>query len=150
MISPILAQDVALTYPLLDQLLSRLDASNGTSLPLGSVSLESVKNFMLCGHGRVQREKSMTAIARLGPLKLEPGAINQIYSHPLSTMTTTQAERAAGTVRIYISSKSLRYGIITATTEGDDPTGIWLEDSGVVSYHYWQAFPCLSPSAQVH
>jgi acyl-CoA synthetase (AMP-forming)/AMP-acid ligase II len=128
-----LAQDVALTYPLLDQLLSRLDGTNGTSLPLGSVSLESVKNFMICGHGRVQREKSMTAVARLGPLKLDPSAINLIYSHPLAPMATTQAERVVGTVRIYISSKSLRYGLITATTEGDDPTGIWLEDSGVTT-----------------
>ncbi|KAG0219815.1 hypothetical protein B0O80DRAFT_489031 [Mortierella sp. GBAus27b] len=126
------AQDVALTYPLLDQLLARLDGTNG-QLSSQGMSLETVKNLMICGHGRIQMEKSMTAMARLGPLKLEAGAINLVYSHPLNPMVTTQAERAAGTVRIYVSSKNLRYGLVTTTTEGDDPTGIWLEDTGVTT-----------------
>ncbi|KAG0366978.1 hypothetical protein BGZ54_004599 [Gamsiella multidivaricata] len=127
------AQDVALTYPMLDQLLSRLDGTHGASSAPGSVNLESIVNFMLCGHGRVQREKTMTAIGRLGPLKLAPEAINLIYSHPLNPMVTSQMERDAGSIRIHVSSKNLRYGIITPTSEGDDPTGIWLEDVGVTT-----------------
>ncbi|KAF9355344.1 hypothetical protein BGX26_006687 [Mortierella sp. AD094] len=121
------AQDIALTYPMLDQLLSRLDVNQAPS----AISLEYVKNLMICTHGRVQQEKNKTTIGRLGVLKLEREALNLIYSHPLNPMVTSQAERTAGPVRIYASSKSLRYGIISTTSEGDDPTGIWLEDSGV-------------------
>lgn len=76
----------------------------------------------------------MTTIGRLGPLKLEPEALNLIYSHPLNPMVTSQVERAAGPIRIHVSSRNLRYGIVTPTSEGDDPTGIWLEDLGIVSY----------------
>ncbi|KAF9110342.1 DIP2 disco-interacting protein 2 C, partial [Mortierella sp. AM989] len=119
------AQDVALTYPMLDQLLSRLDVSHG------QFSLEHIRNFIICSHGRVQQEKNKTAIGRLGALKLEREALNLIYSHPLNFMVTSQAERAGGPVRIHVSSKNLRYGIVTTTSEGDDPTGIWLEDMGV-------------------
>ncbi|KAF9947186.1 hypothetical protein BGZ72_010800 [Mortierella alpina] len=125
------AQDAALTYPLLDLLLMRLDGSHGP-LNLGSVSLESVKNFMVCGHGRIQREKYTTTIGRLGPLKMEPEALNLIYSHPLNFMVTSQAERATtGPVRIHVSSRHLRFGIVKATSEGDDHTGVWLEDVGI-------------------
>ncbi|KAF9998216.1 DIP2 disco-interacting protein 2 C, partial [Entomortierella chlamydospora] len=121
------ARDVALTYPMLDQLLSRLDVNQAPN----AIFLEYVKNLMVCTHGRAQQEKNKTAIARLGALKLEREALNLIYSHPLNPMVTSQAERAAGPVRIYVSSKSLRFGIVSATSEGDDPTGIWLEDIGV-------------------
>ncbi|KAF8985955.1 hypothetical protein BGZ46_000041 [Entomortierella lignicola] len=121
------AQDVALTYPMLNQLLSRLDLGQAPN----TISLEYVRNFMICSHGRVQQEKNKTAIARLGMLKMEREALNLIYSHPLNPMVTSQAERASGPVRIYVSSKQLRYGIIATTSEGEDPTGIWLEDVGV-------------------
>ncbi|KAF9933585.1 hypothetical protein BGZ67_004194 [Mortierella alpina] len=125
------AQDIALTYPLLDLLLMRLDGSHGP-LNLGSVSLDSVRNFMVCGHGRIQREKYTTTIGRLGPLKMEPEALNLIYSHPLNFMVTSQAERATtGPVRIHVSSRHLRFGIVKATSEGDDHTGVWLEDVGI-------------------
>ncbi|KAG0263655.1 hypothetical protein BG011_008370 [Mortierella polycephala] len=124
------AQDVALTYPLLDQLLLRLDSAHITQAQ-SLVSLESVKNFMVCGHGRIQREKSMTALVRLGHVKLASEALNLVYSHPLNFMATTQAERATGSVRIHVSSRQLRYGIVMPTSEGDDPTGVWLEDTGI-------------------
>ncbi|KAF9190185.1 hypothetical protein BGZ51_008888 [Haplosporangium sp. Z 767] len=124
------AQDVALTYPLLDQLLLRLDSTHAAQAQ-SLVSLESVKNFMVCGHGRIQREKSMTTLARLGHVKLASEALNLVYSHPLNFMVTTQAERATGPVRIHVSSRQLRYGIVMPTSEGDDPTGVWLEDTGI-------------------
>ncbi|KAG0327642.1 hypothetical protein BGZ99_007223 [Dissophora globulifera] len=125
------AQDVVLTYPLLDQLLSRLDGTHGAPPALGAVYLDSVKNFMVCGHGRIQREKNLTMIARLAPLKLEANALNLAYSHPLNPMVTSQVDRAAGAVRIHVSSRSLRTGIVSLTSEGEDPTGIWLEDVGI-------------------
>ncbi|KAI1317649.1 hypothetical protein EDD11_008077 [Mortierella claussenii] len=124
------AQDVALTYPLLDQVLSRLDGTHGPPT-LGSVTLECVKNFMICGHERVQRDKNMTAMMRLGSFKLESEAVNLVYSHPLNPMVTSQVERDAGPIRLHVSSRNLRYGLVTPTSEGDDPTGIWLEDVGV-------------------
>jgi hypothetical protein len=123
-------QDAALTYPLLDQLISRLDGAHG--VPPGTVSLECLRNLMIVGHGRVQRDKNMIAIARLGQFRLEAEALDMVYSHPLNLLATSQAERAAGPVRVHVSSKNLRYGIITPTCEADDLTGMWLEDTGIV------------------
>ncbi|KAF9433948.1 hypothetical protein BGZ76_008786 [Entomortierella beljakovae] len=122
------AQDISLTYPMLDHLLSRLDVTASSI-----VSLEYIKNFVICNHGRVQQEKNKTAIGRLGALKLSREALNVIYSHPLNPMVTSQIERSSGPGRIHISTKSLRHGIIMTTSESDDPTGIWLEDTGVTT-----------------
>jgi hypothetical protein len=36
-------------------------------------------------------------------------------------------------LRLHISLKSLRRGVVEITTEEEDPTGIWIEDSGIVS-----------------
>ncbi|KAK5810007.1 hypothetical protein F5H01DRAFT_415049 [Linnemannia elongata] len=118
------AHDVALTYPLLEQLLQRLDATTSHS----TVSLESIKNFVVCGHERIQR--NALGLNRLNALKLDAASINLVYSHPLNLMVTSQSDRATGPIRIHVSSKQLRYGIISPTTEGDDKTGIWLEDVG--------------------
>ncbi|KAF9107084.1 hypothetical protein BGX29_007446 [Mortierella sp. GBA35] len=118
------AHDVALTYPLLEQVLQRLD----TTTAHGAASLENVRNFVICGNGRIQRK--VLGLNRLGALKLDAASIDLVYSHPLNLMVTSQADRGSGPVRIHVSSKQLRYGIITPTTEGDDPTGIWLEEMG--------------------
>ncbi|KAF9129664.1 hypothetical protein BGW39_003957 [Mortierella sp. 14UC] len=118
------AHDVALTYPQLEQLLQKLDATAFHSV----VSLETVRNFIVCGQGRIQRKA--LGLNRLNVLKLDPTSIDLLYSHPLNLMVTSQSDCAAGPVRIHVSSKQLRHGIIMPTTEGDDPTGIWLEDVG--------------------
>ncbi|KAF9920557.1 hypothetical protein FBU30_009600 [Linnemannia zychae] len=118
------AQDVVLSHQLLEQLLQKLDVI----APHSTASLETVKNFVICGHGRIQRKA--LGLNRLHALKLDPLSIDLVYSHPLNLMVTSQSDRIAGPVRIHVSSKQLRYGIITPTTEGDDPTGIWLEDAG--------------------
>ncbi|KAK3842203.1 MAG: hypothetical protein J3R72DRAFT_368260 [Linnemannia gamsii] len=121
------AHDVALTYPQLEQLLQKLDATTHH----GAACLETVRNFVVCGHGRIQRKA--LGLSRLNALKLDPMAIDLLYSHPLNLMVTSQSDRVAGPVRIHVSSRQLRHGIISPTTEGDDPTGIWLEDVGTVS-----------------
>lgn len=36
-------------------------------------------------------------------------------------------------LRLHLSLKSLRRGVVEITTEEEDPTGIWIEDSGIVS-----------------
>ncbi|KAG0273108.1 hypothetical protein BGZ95_011100 [Linnemannia exigua] len=118
------AHDVALTYPQLEQLLQRLDANTYHN----AACLETVRNFVVCGHGRIQRKA--LGLNRLNALKLDPMTIDLLYSHPLNLMVTSQSDRVAGPVRIHVSSKQLRYGIVSPTTEGDDPTGIWLEDVG--------------------
>ncbi|KAG9067388.1 hypothetical protein KI688_012171 [Linnemannia hyalina] len=114
----------ALTYPLLEQLLQRLDSITSHS----TASLESIKNFVVCGHERVQR--NALGLSRLSALKLDAASVNILYSHSLNLMVTSQSDRATGPIRIHVSSKQLRYGIISPTTEGDDKTGIWLEDVG--------------------
>ncbi|KAF9141798.1 hypothetical protein BGX30_004092 [Mortierella sp. GBA39] len=118
------AHDMALTYPLLEQLLQRLDAITSHS----AASLESIKNFVVCGHERVQR--NALGLGRLSALKLDAASVNLLYSHSLNLMVTSQSDRVTGPIRIHVSSKQLRYGIISPTTEGDDKTGIWLEDVG--------------------
>ncbi|KAG0293330.1 hypothetical protein BGZ96_002985 [Linnemannia gamsii] len=118
------AHDVALTYPLLEQILQRLDATTSHS----AATLESIKNFVICGHGRIQMKA--LGLNRLTSLKLDTASVNLLYSHPLNLMVTSQSDRATGPIRIHVSSTQLRYGIITPTTEGDDQTGIWLEDVG--------------------
>ncbi|KAG0093594.1 hypothetical protein BGZ93_007821, partial [Podila epicladia] len=123
-------QDATLTYPLLEQVLARLDGTQGMPI-LGQVVLDSLKNLVILSHGRTQRDKINTAITRLGQYRLESESMNMIYSHPLNFMVTSQPDRHLGPVRIHVSSRNLRFGIVTATSEVDDPTGIWLEDVGV-------------------
>ena len=91
---------------------------------------------MIVGNGRIQRDKNMIAISRLGQLRMDADALNMVYSHPLNLMVSSQVERAAGPVRVHVSSKNLRYGIITPTNEADDLTGMWLEDTGIVSLNF--------------
>jgi hypothetical protein len=129
-----LAHDVALTYPLLEQILQRLDATTSH----GTATLETIKNFVICGHGRIQRKA--LGLNRLTALKLDATSVSLLYSHPLNLMVTSQSDRATGPIRIHVSSKQLRYGIITPTTEGDDQTGIWLEDVGTVSVLHYRTF----------
>ncbi|KAF8942567.1 hypothetical protein BGZ47_006345 [Haplosporangium gracile] len=118
------AHDVALSYPMWEQLLQRLDTTTSHS----AATLESIKNFVVCGHGRIQRQA--LGLNRLTALKLDAASVNLLYSHPLNLMVTSQSDRTTGPIRIHVSSKQLRYGIISPTTEGDDQTGIWLEDVG--------------------
>ncbi|KAG0357767.1 hypothetical protein BG005_003127 [Podila minutissima] len=127
-------QDATLTYPLLEQVLTRLDGTQGMPI-LGQVVLDSLKNLVILSHGRTQRDKVNTAITRLGQYRMESESMNMIYSHPLNFMVTSQLDRQLGPVRIHVSSRNLRFGIVTATSEVDDPTGIWLEDVGVATMY---------------
>ncbi|KAF9215975.1 hypothetical protein BGZ59_011462 [Podila verticillata] len=127
-------QDATLTYPLLEQVLTRLDGTQGMPV-LGQVVLDSLKNLVVLSHGRTQRDKINTAITRLGHYRMESESMNMIYSHPFNFMTTSQLDRHLGPFRIHVSSRNLRFGIVTATSEVDDPTGIWLEDVGVATMY---------------
>lgn len=131
-------QDATLTYPLLEQVLTRLDGTHGVPI-LGQVVLDSLKNLVVLSHGRTQRDKINTAITRLGHYRMESESMNMIYSHPFNFMATSQLDRHLGPFRIHVSSQNLRFGIVTATSEVDDPTGIWLEDVGVVSLRSFHA-----------
>lgn len=130
--------DATLTYPLLEQVLTRLDGTQGMPI-LGQVVLDSLKSLVVLSHGRTQRDKINTAITRLGHYRMEPESMNMIYSHPFNFMATSQLDRHLGPLRIHVSSRNLRFGIVTATSEADDPTGIWLEDVGVVSIRNFHA-----------
>ncbi|KAG0349618.1 hypothetical protein BG004_000024 [Podila humilis] len=125
-------QDAALTYPLLEQVLMRLDGTQGMPIQ-GQVVLDALKNLVILSHGRTQRDKITTAIARLGQYKMEAESMNMVYSHPLNFMVTSQLDRALGPIRIHVSSRQLRYGIVAVTSEVEDSTGIWLEDVGVAT-----------------
>ncbi|KAG0029987.1 hypothetical protein BGZ81_003203 [Podila clonocystis] len=127
-------QDATLTYPLLEQVLARLDGTQGMPI-VGQVILDSLKNLVVLSHGRTQRDKINTAITRLGQYRMESESMNMLYSHPLNFMVTSQLDRHLGPIRIHVSSRNLRFGIVTATSEVDDPTGIWLEDVGVATMY---------------
>lgn len=48
-------------------------------------------------------------------------------------MITSRSYMNVKPVQLYLSLKSLRRGIVKITTEDEDPHGIWVEDSGIVS-----------------
>ncbi|KAF9968149.1 hypothetical protein BGZ73_000242 [Actinomortierella ambigua] len=122
-------QHASLTYPMVEHLLSRLDVSLG---PNPTFSLESLKNLMITFDGRAMRELNTTIAARLSAFKFASSAISMTYGTPLDIMTSSRAGTGIGPVRLHVSTRQLRHGIIQPTSEGDDPTGIWLEDSGSI------------------
>ncbi|KAF9581567.1 hypothetical protein BGW38_001375 [Lunasporangiospora selenospora] len=54
-----------------------------------------------------------------------------MFGHMINPMVTTRSYMNIEPVRLHISLKSLRRGVVQVTTEQEDPTGIWVEDSGI-------------------
>ncbi|KAG0026874.1 hypothetical protein BGZ81_006049 [Podila clonocystis] len=57
--------------------------------------------------------------------------ISLTFGHAFNPMITSRSYMNVDPVRLYLSLKSLRRGIVKITTEDEDPHGIWVEDCGV-------------------
>ncbi|KAG0231817.1 hypothetical protein BGW41_002088 [Actinomortierella wolfii] len=133
-------QHASLTYPMAEQLLSRID--NATTFN-PAYSLESLKNLMIYFDGRAMRDLNTSISTRLAAFKFSPSAISMTYGTPLDIMASSRAGTGIGPVRLHVSTRLLRHGIIQTTSEGDDPTGMWLEDSGSVGA--WHTIAIVHP-----
>ncbi|KAF9087334.1 hypothetical protein BGX23_008193 [Mortierella sp. AD031] len=54
-----------------------------------------------------------------------------IEHHKVNPFITTRSSMNIEPVRLHVSLKALRRGLVEITTEQEDPTGIWIEDSGI-------------------
>ncbi|KAF9215752.1 hypothetical protein BGZ59_000423 [Podila verticillata] len=68
-----------------------------------------------------------------GPETMRAIHINSTFGNTFNPMITSRSYMNVEPVRLYLSMKSLRRGIVEITTEDEDPHGIWVEDSGIVN-----------------
>ncbi|KAF9347338.1 hypothetical protein BGX26_001170 [Mortierella sp. AD094] len=54
-----------------------------------------------------------------------------MFGHMTNLLITARSYMNVEPVRLHLSLKSLRRGVVEITTEEEDPTGIWVEDSGI-------------------
>ncbi|KAF9127491.1 hypothetical protein BGW39_005825 [Mortierella sp. 14UC] len=62
---------------------------------------------------------------------LERTRLNGMFGHLVNPFITTRVSMDIKPVRLHISLNALRRGLVEITTELDDPTGVWVEDSGI-------------------
>ncbi len=65
--------------------------------------------------------------------RLDDVAVNYIYSHIANPMITTRSYMCIEPVELYLDLKSLRRGIVKVVDPDDEPFGVLLHDSGMVS-----------------
>ncbi|KAI7826976.1 hypothetical protein BC939DRAFT_395221 [Gamsiella multidivaricata] len=120
------ARDALLNYAMLEQ---AMNASEPVSV--SSFNFTGVKNFLLNSEGRPRTEVNQAIERRFAQSRLEKTVINAMFGHMINPMVTTRSYMNIEPVRLHLSLKSLRRGVIQVTTEQEDPTGIWVEDSGI-------------------
>ncbi|KAF9431114.1 hypothetical protein BGZ94_008889 [Podila epigama] len=105
-------------------------ASDPGSAP--SFNFAGVKNFLVHADGRPRVDISQGIERRFGQSsRLEKTVINTMFGHMINPMVSTRSYMNIEPVRLHVSLKSLRRGTVQITTEQEDPTGIWIEDSGI-------------------
>lgn len=100
-----------------------------------SFNFIGVKNFLVSSEGRPRIDISHGIERRFAQSRLEKTVINTMFGHMINPMITTRAYMNIEPIRLHLSLKSLRRGTVQITTEQEDPTGIWVEDSGIVSWN---------------
>lgn len=137
------------SYPYPSPLASPVHSSSPISLP-------SIHNFLVTSDSRPNLDTIRTLETQFCPLSsmppssissssyvsslarsgndLERTRLNGMFGHLVNPLITTRSSMDIEPVRLHISLHSLRRGLVEITTEHDDPTGIWIEDSGIVSY----------------
>ncbi|KAI1321834.1 hypothetical protein EDD11_000110 [Mortierella claussenii] len=120
------SRDAILNYAMLEQ------ATNASEpITLSSFNFTGVKNFLLNSEGRPRTEVNQAIERRFAQSRLEKTVINAMFGHMINPMVTTRSYMNIEPVRLHLSLKALRRGIVQITTEQEDPTGIWVEDSGI-------------------
>lgn len=127
-----IVRDALLNYAMLEQ-------ATNTSEPItpASFNFTGVKNFLLNTEGRPRTEVNQAIERKFAQSRLEPTVINAMFGHMINPMVTTRSYMNIEPVRLHLSLKALRRGTVQITTEQEDPTGVWVEDSGIVSLLYW-------------
>ncbi|KAG0292123.1 hypothetical protein BGZ98_002723, partial [Dissophora globulifera] len=119
-------RDALLNYAMLEQ------ATNASEpITISSFNFTNVKNFLLNSEGRPRTEVNQAIERRFAQSRLEKTVINAMFGHMINPMVTTRSYMNIEPVRLHLSLKALRRGVIQVTTELEDPTGIWVEDSGI-------------------
>ncbi|KAG0291874.1 hypothetical protein BGZ96_004776 [Linnemannia gamsii] len=72
----------------------------------------------------------VSSLARSGN-DLERTRLNGMFGHVVNPLIATRSSMDIEPVRLHVSLQALRRGFVEITTEHDDPTGIWIEDSGI-------------------
>lgn len=111
------------------------------SITPASFNFTGVKNFLLNSEGRPRTEVNQAIERRFAQSRLEKTVINAMFGHMINPMVTTRSYMNIEPVRLHLSLKALRRGTVQITTEQEDPTGIWVEDSGIVSFSFY--YTCL-------
>ncbi|KAG0004908.1 hypothetical protein BGZ79_007696 [Entomortierella chlamydospora] len=119
-------RDALLNYAMLEQ------ATNASEpITISSYNFTGVKNFLLNSEGRPRTEVNQAIERRFAQSRMEKTVINAMFGHMINPMVTTRSYMGIEPVRLHLSLKALRRGIVQVTTEQEDPTGIWVEDSGI-------------------
>ncbi|KAF9939457.1 hypothetical protein BGZ67_009493 [Mortierella alpina] len=120
------ARDALLNYAMLEQAMNANE-----SITPASFNFTGVKNFLLNSEGRPRTEVNQAIERRFAQSRLEKTVINAMFGHMINPMVTTRSYMNIEPVRLHLSLKALRRGTVQITTEQEDPTGIWVEDSGI-------------------
>ncbi|KAG0203585.1 hypothetical protein BGX28_004188 [Mortierella sp. GBA30] len=119
-------RDALLNYAMLEQALNANE-----SISPASFNFTAVKNLLMNSEGRPRMEVNQAIERRFAQSRLEKTVINAMFGHMINPMVTTRSYMNIEPVRLHISLKALRRGTVQITTEQEDPTGIWVEDSGI-------------------
>ncbi|KAG0371320.1 hypothetical protein BGZ54_006609 [Gamsiella multidivaricata] len=128
------AKDALLDYAMVERAFAALDRQRSPP----TLKLCSVRNFLISMEGRPRTEAQQALERRLcGTSPHDPAGfhiarthISGMFGHMSNPMVTTRSYMNIEPVRLHLSLKSLRRGVVEVTTEKDDPMGIWVEDSG--------------------
>ncbi|KAI8602045.1 hypothetical protein EDD21DRAFT_89405 [Dissophora ornata] len=120
------ARDALLNYAMLEH------ATNASEpISISSFNFTGVKSFLLNSEGRPRTEVNQAIERRFAQSRLEKTVINAMFGHMINPMVTTRSYMNIEPVRLHLSLKALRRGMVQVTTEQEDPTGVWVEDSGI-------------------
>ncbi|KAG0267267.1 hypothetical protein BG011_007678 [Mortierella polycephala] len=126
------AREALVNYTMLEQALAAQDPQ----APPPSFNFSAVRNLLVNTEDRPRTEVNLSLERRLYLTTQDPGffmertRINSMFGHMANPLITTRSYMHIEPVRLYLSLKSLRRGLVKVTTEEEDPTGIWAEDSG--------------------
>lgn len=131
--------------------LSPLPTPTRSSSP---INLFSVHNLLVTSDSRpdldtiktletISSSLYVSSLARSGN-DLERARLNGMFGHVVNPLITTRSSMHIEPVRLHVSLHALRRGLVEITTERDDPTGIWIEDSGIVGFFSFHSIISIS------
>lgn len=120
-----------MNYNMLEQVLAE-----DSQISLRAFNFSSVRNFLIMTEGRPRVELHRLVERRLcghSSSRMDRAWVCGAFGHMATPFVTARSYMDIEPLRLHLSLKSLRRGVVEITTEEEDPTGIWVEDSGIVS-----------------